>query len=53
MTLAYIVVEHHLRLGDGDGILWTSLLLEGCHVVDLMMGAEYQYRTFVTPHHTT
>ena len=49
MALAFIVVQHHLRLSHLRRKVWASVLFEGDHVIDPMMGAEHQYWPLVTP----
>jgi len=57
MTLANIVVEAHLWLGDSSRMIRTTTILsDRCHVVDSMMCAEHPYnpcRVMVKPQQTT
>jgi hypothetical protein len=50
MTLVIIVVEYYLRLGDGRGMVGTTVLRDGGHGIDPMMCAKHQHRLLVQPH---
>ena len=50
MTLVNIVVQRHLGLRGGRGVVGTTVLLDCDHVIDLMMCAEHQHGLLVTPH---